>query len=106
MWFRRSCRAARRAFTAVDRVSRSTRRDSTRPSLVLGVVVRFPARIARAAFSASNVSLLPRRRRSLRTDLALDALEMALWSRRTQELAGLIHHSDSEYVRAVSSWAA
>ena len=44
--------------------------------------------------------------RSLRTDLALDALEMALWSRRTQELAGLIHHSDSEYVRAVSSWAA
>jgi putative transposase len=32
--------------------------------------------------------------RSLRTDLALDALEMALWSRRTQEIAGLIHHSD------------
>ena len=32
--------------------------------------------------------------RSLRTDLALDALEMALWARRTEELAGLIHHSD------------
>jgi putative transposase len=32
--------------------------------------------------------------RSLRTDLALDALEMALWARRTQEIAGLIHHSD------------
>jgi putative transposase len=32
--------------------------------------------------------------RSPRTDLALDALEMALWSRRTKELAGLIHHSD------------
>jgi putative transposase len=44
--------------------------------------------------------------RSLRTDLALDALEMALWSRRTKELTGLIHHSDSEYVRAVNSWAA
>jgi putative transposase len=43
---------------------------------------------------------------SLRTDLALDALEMALWARRTQEVTGLIHHSDSEYVRAVSSWAA
>jgi putative transposase len=43
---------------------------------------------------------------SLRTDLALDALEMALWARRTQEVAGLIHHSDSEYVGAVSSWAA
>ena len=37
---------------------------------------------------------------SLRTDLALDALEMALWSRRPQELAGLIHHSDrgSQYL--------
>ena len=32
--------------------------------------------------------------RSLRTDLALDALEMALWARRTRELAGLIHHCD------------
>jgi putative transposase len=32
--------------------------------------------------------------RSLRTDLALDALEMALWTRRTVPLAGLIHHSD------------
>jgi putative transposase len=37
---------------------------------------------------------------SLRTDLALDALEMALWARRTQEVAGLIHHSDrgSQYL--------
>ena len=32
--------------------------------------------------------------RSLRTDLALDALEMALWARRPTRLAGLIHHSD------------
>jgi putative transposase len=36
--------------------------------------------------------------RSLRTDLALDALEMALWRRRAvspaQRLDGLIHHSD------------
>ena len=32
--------------------------------------------------------------RSLRTDLALDALEMGLWARRTQEITGLIHHSD------------
>jgi putative transposase len=30
---------------------------------------------------------------TLRTDLALDALEMAVWS-RTQSLEGLIHHSD------------
>jgi putative transposase len=37
--------------------------------------------------------------RSLRTDLALDALEMAIWSRRGQ-LEGLVHHSDrgSQYL--------
>ncbi len=32
--------------------------------------------------------------RSLRTDLARDALAMAMWRRRGQRLAGLIHHSD------------
>ena len=32
--------------------------------------------------------------RSLHTDLALDALEMALWTRRATDLDGLIHHSD------------
>lgn len=31
---------------------------------------------------------------SLRAELALDALEMAIWSRRTADLSGLIHHSD------------
>jgi putative transposase len=33
--------------------------------------------------------------RSLRTDLALEALEMAIWRRQAQ-LEGLVHHSDSE----------
>jgi transposase InsO family protein len=32
--------------------------------------------------------------RSLRTDLAHDALEMAIWARRGERLDGLIHHSD------------
>lgn len=31
---------------------------------------------------------------SLHTDLALDALEMALWKRRHEQLEGLVHHSD------------
>jgi putative transposase len=31
---------------------------------------------------------------SLRAELALDALEMALWTRRRDELSGLVHHSD------------
>jgi putative transposase len=37
---------------------------------------------------------------SLRTDLALDALEMAIWSRGERALAGLVHHSDrgSQYL--------
>jgi putative transposase len=32
--------------------------------------------------------------RSLRIDLALDALEMAFWTRRATRLEGLVHHSD------------
>jgi len=37
---------------------------------------------------------------SLRTDLVLDALEMALWARRRSSLGGLVHHSDqgSQYL--------
>ena len=31
---------------------------------------------------------------SLRAELALDALEMAIWSRRSANLGGLVHHSD------------
>ena len=31
---------------------------------------------------------------TLRSSLALDALEMAIWTRRSEELAGLVHHSD------------
>ena len=35
----------------------------------------------------------------LRTQLVLDALEIALWQRRP---SGVIHHSDSEYAGAGS----
>lgn len=31
---------------------------------------------------------------TLRTDLALDALEMALWTRRKEDVTRVIHHSD------------
>jgi putative transposase len=31
---------------------------------------------------------------TLRADLALDALEMALWTRKAENLPGLVHHSD------------
>ena len=38
--------------------------------------------------------------RSLRTDLALDALEQAIWARKDEGLDDLIHHSDrgSQYL--------
>jgi putative transposase len=32
--------------------------------------------------------------RSLQADVALDALEMAIWRRRRHDLTGLVHHSD------------
>lgn len=32
--------------------------------------------------------------RSLHADLALDALDMAIWNRRRKDLTGLVHHSD------------
>jgi len=44
------------------------------------------------AFSRSIVGW--RVSRSLRADLALDALEMAIWIRDRQSLDGLVHHSD------------
>lgn len=31
---------------------------------------------------------------SLRAELVIDALEMAIWTRRSADLAGLVHHSD------------
>jgi len=40
---------------------------------------------------------------SMRTSLVLDAVEHALWTRQREHrggLAGLVHHTDSEYVTA------
>jgi putative transposase len=31
---------------------------------------------------------------SLHAELALDALEMAIWSRRAEDISGVVHHSD------------
>jgi len=41
--------------------------------------------------------------RSLRTDLALDALEMAIWHRRG--LSGLVHHSDRGGQTGLNRWS-
>lgn len=31
---------------------------------------------------------------NMRSDLAIDALEMAIWTRRNDDIGGLVHHSD------------
>jgi putative transposase len=39
----------------------------------------------------------------LRTELVVDALDMAIW--RIPPTGAIVHHSDSEYVGAGCSWA-
>jgi len=43
--------------------------------------------------------------RSLPTDLALDALEMAIWGRRGERLQGLVHHSDRGVQGRFKGWS-
>ena len=42
---------------------------------------------------------------SLRTELALDALEMAIWTRQGEALDGLVHHSDRGVQLGFKGWS-
>jgi putative transposase len=42
---------------------------------------------------------------SLHAELALDALEMAIWRRQRQDLAGLVHHSDRGVQGGFKGWS-
>ena len=42
---------------------------------------------------------------SLHAELALDALEMAIWRRQRQDLSGLIHHSDRGSQGGFNGWS-
>jgi putative transposase len=42
---------------------------------------------------------------TLRTDLALDALEMALWTRRKEDVTSVIHHSDRGVQPGFKGWS-
>jgi transposase InsO family protein len=42
---------------------------------------------------------------SLHADLALDALEMAIWWRQPQDLTGLVHHSDRGCQGGFNRWS-
>ena len=81
---------------------------ATRPNQLWVADITFVATWAGFVYVAFVIDVFARRivgwpvANSLRTDLVLDALEQALWSRPgTQDL---IHHSDSEYVPAGSFW--
>jgi transposase InsO family protein len=41
----------------------------------------------------------------LHAELALDALEMAIWRRQRQDLTGLIHHSDRGVQTGFKGWS-
>ncbi len=85
-----------------DRVNRQF--AATRPNQLWVADITYAATWSGFVYVAFVVDVFARRivgwrvSRSLRTDLVLDALEQALWSRRERD--GLIHHSDrgSQYL--------
>lgn len=74
-----------RALTATSLATLIWRIISTTPSLVFGTEVAVPDSTARAAFSASRVSLLPRSRRSRRSVRRTSTTPMS--RRRTAEVS-------------------
>ena len=75
------------------------------PECAVGVGLDLRGDVAGFAYTAFVIDAYARRivgwrvSHSLHTDLALDALEQTLHERRAPH-EGLVHHSDSEYVRA------
>ncbi len=94
------------ADTALDRPADLVNREftATRPNQLWVADITFVATWAGFVYVAFIVDVFARRivgwrvSRSLHTDLVLDALEQALWSRNGTE--GLVHHSDrgSQYL--------
>ncbi len=73
---------------------------ATRPNQLWIADITYVATWSGFAYAALVTDVFSRRivgwrvTNTLRADLALDALEMAIWSRRHDELTGLVHHSD------------
>jgi transposase InsO family protein len=76
------------------------RMEITRPNQVWGADFTYVQLRNEYIYLAVEIDLYGRRvigwslSRNLDTDTALDALQMALYNRRDQEISGLIHHSD------------
>jgi len=99
----------RKRFSPITTDSRH--RNPVYPNLILGMKITRPNQVWGADFTyiqlnkeyvylAVELDLYGRRvlgwslSRSLDTDTALDALQMALYTRRNEDLSGLIHHTD------------
>ncbi len=73
---------------------------ATRPNALWVADITYVATWSGFAYAALVTDVFSRRivgwrvANTLRADLALDALEMAIWSRRHDDLSGLVHHSD------------
>ncbi len=74
--------------------------DATAPNRRWVADITYVMTIAGWAYAAFVMDLFARRilgwqvADNLRSDLALDALEMAIWARRHESIDGLVHHSD------------
>lgn len=74
--------------------------EATAPNQLWIADITYVATWAGFAYTAFVTDVFSRRiigwrtSTSLRADLALDALEMALWTRANDDLGGLVHHSD------------
>ena len=90
----------------LDRVERSFR--ASRPNALWVADITYVATWSGFAYAAFVIDVFSRRivgwrvASTLATSLALDALEMAIWS-RNERLVGLVHHSDrgSQYLSIV-----
>ena len=82
-----------------DPISWTASSSPTAPNRLWIADITYVATWSGFAYAAFVIDVFSRRivgwrvATTLRTDLALDALEMAIWS-RTESLAGLVHHSD------------
>ena len=94
----RTTRPAARAEQPADLVDRNF--SAARPNQLWVADLTYVSTWSGFVYTAFIVDVFSRAivgwqvRPSLHTDLALDALEMAIWARRHEDLGDLVHHSD------------
>ena len=102
--FKRTTQSDEQATRPADLVDRAFR--ALAPNRLWVADPTYVATWAGFAYTAFIIDVFSRRivgwrvANTLRAELALDALEMAIWKRSTADLSGLVHHSDrgSQYL--------